>query len=125
MEREILFRGKTGIEGDDKWYYGFLFSVNNGKRCLRVETKNDTHIIPVVDGTIGQLFYRLDDETPIFEGDILDIEGSKFIVFWDFSKLALTIDQFEGDTPEEEINISKIKIIGNITDNPELCVGAL
>lgn len=119
MERKIEFRGKTDIENDNKWYYGSLITLLNGKHCIRVETENDIHIIPVDSDTVCQLFFE-EGEIKVFEGDIIDTEKYQYKVQWCYSKLCLELMCLDDEEIEEEeekaIDLTKIKVIGNIFD---------
>lgn len=119
MERHIIFRGKTGIPGDDKWYQGSLITLQNGSYCIRFETKNDIHIVPVESNTVGQLFFK-EESLEIFEGDFIDTGGVVWLIQWDDFKLALVLRLIEGEDLEEPIDLSKVKVVGNIIDGPKI-----
>ena len=70
MNREILFRGKSG----DGWHYGLLTKYGNHK--WRV-VKEDNNMVTVKTNTIGQYTGLTDKNgTKIFEGDIL--QGNEY-----------------------------------------------
>lgn len=117
MQREILFRGKSIVKEDDSWYYGSLFTMANGELCLRVDTEKDSHIIPVIKETVGQLFHKAEDGTKFFEGDyVTDETGAKYLIYWDELKLGFSLNQQEG-AEAFSFSMGNIRLLGNVIDN--------
>lgn len=130
MKREILFRGKNS---DGKWEYGHLVErygtvVTRGtenKELLECRIFIEYNMFCIVDPeTVGQ-FTGLTDKNgvKIFEGDILkNHEGNTGIVQWFPEHSAFMIFC----TNQNKIyflydnDFSKIEVIGNVYDNPEL-----
>lgn len=132
--REILFRGqlrkkgeKVNLSGeplDGIWVYGGIFAAStDSDRCIITSYENLMKY-PVHAETVGQ-FTDLTDRngTKIFEGDIVrylgsdgnnyygDVyykDGAWWINFKKYFKVIL-MDLYE-----------KVKVIGNIHDNPEM-----
>ena len=127
--REILFRGRNE---NSTWKYGSLL-VNKDT------FDNDVFIYHICDAdgysteiidtkTVGQ-YTGLQDKngTKIFEGDILlwhSEWGEDFItvVEWDNKRAYFGARESGFDIPPFEIDddFSKVEIIGNVHDNPEL-----
>ena len=130
--REILFRGKRIC--DDEWIEGCFGRYYNGESdvaCISIPSK----------GFFGYSSYEIDPETvgqytglndkngnKIFEGDIVSYGGTLHkIVFCDINGCAFfgiampergEIWRFDASTP-----CDRMKVIGNIYDNPELIGG--
>ena len=112
MKREILFRGKRRDTGE--WIFGWLIQHENLKYyilwydSLTFRWKKNE----VIEETIGQ-FTGLADKNgvKIFEDDLIS-KGN--VVEYSFGSFNIN-----GDTPLNAI-LSRIEIIGNIHDNPEL-----
>ena len=124
--REILFRGKRKKDG--KWVYGnYAVTDNNGKRHFVFQNK--AFEFEVDPETVGQ-YTGLTDKNgkKIFEGDILRR------AYHPYEDVA--IEWFDGSFRFREVNkpkdygysyvccvqnaVSRLKIIGNIYNNPEL-----
>lgn len=135
MKREILFRGKDKF--DNTWTYGFLYiDERNGKHWILTSknTDKDMHMDEVIPETIGQCINLLDKNgKKIFENDILKSESEVIYVI----KWIGAIGGFYLSMPNtyrgkeiiscaasqwhnEEINLYKMEVAGNIHDNPEL-----
>ena len=129
--REIKFRGRE--KESNKWVFGY---VRQWKCCFgeawHIQGKNDNvHI--VIPETIGQ-FTGLKDHKgrEIYEGDIVKVvsygEESfhvvKYMVEEDYPAfdLAPVLGDGEGNSLSYSLNDcdTKITVIGNIHDNPEL-----
>lgn len=133
--RTIKFRGKT--HGNGKWYYGSLvysdeinaaiyFQIGRGL----VKRMDWVYVIPE---TIGQFTGLYDyDGKEIYEGDVLRLGNSPSGVCevkWNES-LATFCIRFFGDVEIGSLPLGewvicerKVKVIGNIFDNPELLKG--
>ena len=116
MNREILFRGKTG----DEWVYGDLSRLKN---AITITKRNFIYPYIVMPETVGQFTGLTDkNDAKIFEGDILKFRSGIYSVEWDneHSKFLQRDGQF---SREFHIWIAKSEIVGNIHDNPELLKG--
>lgn len=124
MNREILFRGKTG----DEWVYGDLSRLKN---AITITKRNFIYPYIVMPETVGQ-FTGLTDKNgvKIFEGDIVTVENPNIsddeygIVKFD-NDGAMFIVKFDTFTVDFGNNIdgNQCEIIGNIFDNSELLKG--
>jgi hypothetical protein len=118
MERKIEFRAKSIIENEPEWHYGSLITLLNGTHCIRTETSRDVHIIPVDSDTVCQLFFE-EGDLKVYEGDLIETEKYEYVVQWDYSKLCLQLfctSCGEEAEEEDEIDLTKIKVVGNIID---------
>ena len=117
--REILFRGKAGA----KWVYGDLRHLNDG----RVTIEKDGEIYPyeVIPETVGQYTGLTDkNDKRIFEGDVVKVKSWYVVVFEDG---AFGLKAYNKTNPVPLMGhmnfegvMKRIKVIGNIHDNPEL-----
>lgn len=138
MNREIKFRGKS----EDEWVYGMLLKVNEGETehgepynyLIQTDEKEYGEYVKCFitdNNTIGQ-FTGLHDisQKEIYEKDIVQIESpnaeSKIIgwIEYDLAYAAYILRGTRQPTHEFE-NFGdyldyKIKVLGNIIDNPEL-----
>lgn len=124
--REILFRGKD-IYG--KWLYGDLINLTNEIKQICNHTQLE-HAHSVDIKTIGQ-YTGLTDKNgkKIFEGDIVETnKRKKYEVRFYKSAWAIWNDKYKFDYEKWDFLSTfaqKIKIIGNIHDNPELLGGGV
>lgn len=142
MNREREFRGKS-INGE--WFYGDLLKGLSGSRYIQ-NLKDGLTVdkyrcpIEVIPETVGQYTGLTDKEDKdIFGKDILEVmkdyqhpdgriiyKGKYLVSFlwgsygifrnvgwWDLSDFSITLTSEKGNA------IREVKIIGNITDNPE------
>ena len=138
MEREILFRGKR--KSDGKWIEGFF--VRKKEKCYICT--NPYQLMDGYSSEVGQHygfgdFCEVDPETvcqytesiaisgkKISEHDIVENDGTigvvKFGKYGNGFHLGYYIDWINCPHLRNELHYweSKIKVIGNIFDNPEL-----
>jgi uncharacterized phage protein (TIGR01671 family) len=130
--REILFRGKRIDNG--KWVYGFYGFKPNGAGVderfvteVTVNTSSNSVFtyftdVLVTHETVGQ-YTGLEDKNgvKIFEGDVLNFDGDKFVISWNDERCGFRMDYWMFD---EQYDLSEFwptsEIIGNIHDNQEL-----
>lgn len=119
--REILFRGKQDSNG--KWVYGDYHTDS----CYIYDCK-DSIAYKVIAETVGQ-FTGLCDKNgkKIFEGDIVEAVGSTLTAvaqyFPEEGAFMLYCKERHFVDYLGTIEMSKIEIIGNVFDNPELLKG--
>ena len=121
--REILFRGKSKVQGSE-WLYGDVLIYENSAQIWET-INNRKHNSVVSLETVGQ-YTGLTDKNgkKIFEGDICKHRSNysgdfiiSVVIYTDGCFLAMA-DNNSG------FNLSnKLEIIGNIHDNPELLKG--
>ncbi len=126
--REILFRGRTLIE--TKWVVGDLSRVvHDDGRC---------YVFPA-DGYDSPDFYEVDPETvgeytgltddngaKIFEGDLIEYDSKTFEMKYidGFATFDLRSVDNMSLAPRITTNtVHRMRVIGNIHDNPELLEG--
>ena len=127
--REILFRGKDYM---GNWTIGNLI-VDEGGDCNIVESKavekdgyylcfNADNPLWVENSTVGQYTGVKDKNgTRIFEGDIVEMPRygggkHKSLVYFSGGKFAVDGSNYS----HKDICARRMKVIGNIYDNPEL-----
>lgn len=125
MNREILFRGKSG----DGWHYGLLTKYENHK--WRV-VEEDNNMITVKNNTIGQYTGLTDKNgTKIFEGDVVRISEDYYDglhysgneVYYSDGAFCVEYETLEYDVTSIGFLVREgveVEVIGNIYDNPEL-----
>ena len=146
--REILFRGKSTIDG--RWKFGYLAPItyNARQRGWAITDKGftsdedvgmDCWVLheEVVPNTVGQ-YTGLTDKNgkKIFEGDILYYEfiySNPTVYVVTFEHGAFSAREYRKGEPEEiayaiddyefGVCVEMCKVVGNIHDNPELLGG--
>ena len=139
--REIIFRGKVTVA--DEWIFGSLIE-ENGKYLIRAKYDDIGYRqYEIQPETIGQYTGLYDLEgNKIFEGDIVEVNKRSYdfkdrelyncVIQWDslfvgFSEnKEANVDSIRIFWEIEHIKVfydifdTRIKVIGNIHDNPEL-----
>lgn len=121
--REILFRGKDILTGE--WLYGDLIQSANEEDAKFIVPFTETNTRGIISETIGQ-FTGLCDKNgkKIFEGDIVKAVGSTLTAvvqyFPEEGAFMLYCKERHFVDYLGTIEMSKIEIIGNVFDNPEL-----
>ena len=124
--REILFRGKQKIYG--RWVEGALIQYGEGAAIFDVRGSHDkTRVATVYPETVGQFTGLLDKNGKrIFEGDVIEMdrdwdEKVTYVVRYasDICAFIGSSINYIGFTTFEDDG-DRMKIIGNIHDNPEL-----
>ena len=126
--RTIKFRGFTNCLFQDKWVYGFLSEEDKIRKTNLIDYEVDNK-------TIGQFtgLYDIEGEE-IYEGDIVEkavnniISSHRFKIVYSecFAGFCRLYIKKKGtrdgliSLSEMDIDREKIKVIGNIHDNPEL-----
>ncbi len=117
--REIKFRGRTF---DGLWVYGNLsVSPNEDDAYIVDPLDKDGGVYPVDIDTVGQLTGVLDKtQDEIYQGDIVLINGHKYVVIDEEGVFAKAIEEFQVDfdwTPIKNARKNNfdlgIEIIGN------------
>ena len=139
-QRDILFRGKTIYR--PHWVYGlcrcshrhpdnitirdmhgFVYAIHHESLHEYSGLTDSTKWDDLTEGERGQFMQDFGVNATwkgrkIFEADALDIDGIKGVVV--FNKGAFCLKRKLTCYPLSEYNISKMKVIGNITNSPEL-----
>ncbi|MCP4764395.1 MAG: hypothetical protein GY870_21655 [archaeon] len=120
----ILFRAK--IQGTNEWIKGFPHSVY-GDGIDSIQDINDSKRIEYIKtDTLSQHTNENDiEETKIFEGDIVSCENRSKnklfqIVAHKSAFRAIGIDNNANTYLYLLQNLNKLKVVGNIHENPEL-----
>lgn len=131
--REIEFRGKNDA---NEWLYGYL-THPAGNDCPIIDGKD--YFGGVIENTVGQYIGLKDKNgTKIFEGDFVKDQygfiheirfgrigwesGVGLTGFVRVSKFE-TVENDEGEefyTCDRCVDLTKLEVVGNIHDNPEL-----
>ena len=124
MNRPIKFRAK-GFTTENKWYYGGIHISLNDTYYMVFNCSDPTKykMVVVKPETLGQFTGLLDkNDTEIYEGDIIEISNNRYKVNWNDKLAAFTaVDpEFNETYLIIDLDISKIAVIGNIYDNPDL-----
>ncbi len=129
MNEKLLSRGKRKDNGE--WITGYYVKIPNKANKLNKEC----HIIFDLDGrigciipeTLGSCTGRIDKNgKKIFEGDIVDYNGTKHEVIFEtrFSAyFGIKISHIETWQFCLEVPAKLMEVVGNIHDNPELIGG--
>ena len=124
--REIKFRGKSGTQ----WRYGDLYHNERGELMIyEPKTSGQTLDGKAVDGwrivvdpeTVGQ-FTGIHDANgyDIYEGDIVKFAKPAYtdapvVITWEDGAFMVDHDLYLGGR-----DLSRVTVIGNVHDNPEL-----
>lgn len=135
--REILFRGQTRRKGekvrmdgspvDSNWVYGGILP-GKGDRSIIYQSEPELEKFPVYTDTVGQYTGLIDKNgTRIFEGDIIEYNGTKHRVVFE-NRLQTAYFGIEMSVMEtwgfsNAVPAHMMEVIGNIYDNPELLEG--
>lgn len=137
MNREILFRGKR--VDNDEWAEGYFFKIWNRTYLLWGMTGDVPNMVEVKPETVGQ-YTGLTDKNgkKIFEGDIVCLDyNNKMLstgdVQFDYGVFGVEWTSFKKNKGMvggfgqlhnlrrfDDGLADRIKVIGNIYDNPEL-----
>ena len=116
--REIKFRGYNG----DKWVYGDLIHDScNGHELIFIDDNVERTRHSVDKDTVGQFTGLLDCEgREIYEGDIVKFVKPAYtdvpvVITWEDGAFMVDHDLYLGAR-----DLSRITVIGNVYDNPEL-----
>ena len=123
------YRGEGIASGN--WYFGY-YTIYDGQPCIQ---ENNGQLIAVVAQTVGQFIGRKDiTGEKIYEGDILEVEfayiwGDLFkregVVKYSETDLKYYIDIYDNyfykiGFDNEVVRLKRVKVVGNIINNPEL-----
>ena len=125
--REILFRGKR--KDNDEWvegHYGEYYNGNKNVPCISIPSKeavSGSLCYEVILETVGQYTGMTDKNgKKIFEHDIVriyvDFTTMQYVISYDKENARFVVGD-TGFTFWSYIS-TKIEVIGNIHDNPEL-----
>lgn len=127
MTKEIEFRAKR--LDNNKFVIGYYLPMVEGYRhyiYLPLEYLNEHSRIEIDPKTLGQ-YTGLKDKNgkKIFEGDIILLDGKKYLVDWSCDNAGFCFRSKQPDNPNYDIiggfhNCSEFEIIGNWHENQEL-----
>ncbi len=121
--RTIKFRGQT-INGH--WVYGLLCKPKTGqyKNKVFISNKAGCPMAYEVKPETVEQFTELKDKNgkEIYPTDIIKIENDNLIVYFDEGTLVYCLKNKYGIHMGSLIGNGKIKVIGNIHENPELII---
>lgn len=110
--REIKFRGKRKDNGE--WVFGDLLHFGKNTEILRDIPFGANESIKVIPESVGQFIGQQDKKsTDIYDGDILFNGIRQIVVGWDNYNCGWNV---------KEYGLHGYKVIGNVTDNPELII---
>ena len=139
MKRKIIFRGKT-ID-NKRWVYGDLKIFEGCYIGYTIEIvhfdegKQNSYIeVEVIPESVGQFTgfktknesFIYDESKEMYEGDIITKGGkNKYIIIYDEYGFRGISNEGDEYVPysfnfKDGYDRDKLKIVGNITDNPEL-----
>ena len=110
--KNVKFRGKTK---DGKWVFGYLLSMD----CIgEISGCHLDWFEKVLPETVGQ-YTGVDDmfETPIYEGDLLDMEIFYYPLRVEFHRGSFMA--IDSDNDWWRFRHDNCMVIGNIHDNPK------
>lgn len=130
--REILFRGKRVDNGE--WVYGAFCGQSSesifGKsqessNIIKYGDPFDGHWFDIDPASVGQYTGLTDkDGTRIFEGDIVVSPNRTrpMVIRWNDGCFEIALNHFYVicRLGERQICVGKLRVVGNIHDNPEL-----
>lgn len=131
--RTIKFRAKD-IENGQPWRYGSLVTNLDSVTIISFDGGGEEHSYDVDPDTVGQ-FIGLKDKNGrgIYEGDIVQIRyitkdgkcvvfPNKYSIIWIDKETAFSL--YDGfSNCGSIVDSTKVEVIGNIHDNPELLKG--
>lgn len=125
--REILFRGKRGLDGE--WVEGSLIIWSDGSYSIEIG-RLDTPMESVIPDTVGQYTGLCDKNgKKIFEGDIVE-DGRDYneedgygVVEWNDGAFEVISEGNWSGTFYTNYYGYEFEVIGNIHDNPNLLKG--
>ena len=138
--KKIIFRGKLKLDGVWVYWneYGELTTVTGKPRRQEIQYKPGqqtfyTHVHQIKSlldrDTVGQYISRDKKQTPVFDGDLVSVDGESkaLLLFSDEGELCWRNETFEAgkfavvvDEGPLGLRRSEYLVIGNKWDNPEL-----